>query len=79
MLGTLVAILLAGSGRPQLAVDLMLTHQPGTVFMSWEQGNPVTAPSVSTARRGEPVVRAVASSRVPTGRTRPSSGTRRTG
>jgi hypothetical protein len=55
MLGTFVAILLASSGRPQLAVDLMLTSQPGTVFMSWEQGNHVTVPTVSAARRGEPI------------------------
>lgn len=55
MLGTLVAVLLATAGASRLTADLVLTNQPGTVFMSWEQGSRITVPSVSSARRGEPI------------------------
>jgi len=55
MLVLLTGMLLAVPGTTQLTADLVLTNQPGTVFMRWEQGERVKVASVDTARRGEPI------------------------
>ena len=39
----------------KLTADLLVTNQPGTVFMRWQQGEKLTLQNVKTARRGEPV------------------------
>ncbi len=38
-----------------LTADLMVTNQPGTVFLRWKQGEPFQLANVKTARRGEPI------------------------
>jgi hypothetical protein len=38
-----------------LTADLVVTNQPGTLFMRWQKGESFELPNVKTARRGEPV------------------------
>jgi len=56
MLMLLAGLLLAASADPkQLTADLLVTNQPGTVFMRWQQGEKFELANVKTARRGEPI------------------------
>jgi hypothetical protein len=56
MLNLLTALLLAASPNAKtLTADLLVTNQPGTVFMRWEQGQKFELSNVKMARRGEPV------------------------
>jgi hypothetical protein len=56
MLNLLTAFVLAASPTAKaLTADLLITNQPGTVFMRWQLGQKFELPNVTTARRGEPV------------------------
>ena len=56
MLMVLASLVLAGSANAKpLTAELLVTNQPGTVFMRWEQGAKFELANVKTARRGEPI------------------------
>ena len=48
--------LLAGApGKAAFTASLLVTNQPGTLFMRWEQGEKIHLANVQNARRGEPI------------------------
>ncbi len=56
VLGFLVTLLLAQPVQAgSLTADLLVTNEPGTVFLRREQGESFAPSNVKTARRGEPV------------------------
>ena len=56
MLSLWLALVVAASPASKgFAADLLVTNQPGTVFMRWQQGESFQLPNVKTARRGEPI------------------------
>jgi hypothetical protein len=60
MLMLLSGLLLAGVPEAkQFTANLLLTNQPGTLFMRWQQGQRVDLANVQTARRGEPIAAVV--------------------
>jgi hypothetical protein len=49
----LIALLLAASPAPKtLTADLVVTNQPGTLFLHWKQGQSFELSNVKTARPG---------------------------
>lgn len=56
MFTLMTVLLLAGPPKAgQLTAELLVTNQPGTVFMRWQQGDKLELSNVRSARRGEPV------------------------
>jgi len=56
MLALVAGCLLAGApSTATFAASLLVTNQPGTLFMRWEQGEKLELANVEKARRGEPI------------------------
>ena len=56
MLALVAGWLLAGAPTTAaFTASLLVTNQPSTLFMRWEQGEKIELPNVQKARRGEPI------------------------
>jgi hypothetical protein len=54
-----VLLVLAAPEAKPLTAEMLITNQPGALFMRWQQGDKGLLPNVQTARRGEPMAAVV--------------------